>query len=60
MYMEILSLVIAALALLAVTIEVICRVVARHSSACFKFMSPDEQRKEQERAYRSHAYNSGV
>ena len=56
--MKIALIIICAIAVAGVVIEVIGKVVSRRAKARFDAMSPDEQRKEQEAAYRQQAYSN--
>ena len=51
--MKIALIVFGAIAVAGVAIEIIDKVVARRTKARFDAMSPDEQRKEQERLYKA-------
>ena len=50
--MKIVLIVIGIIVIVAVAIELIGRIVSKNADARFKAMSPDAQRKEQERMYR--------
>lgn len=52
--MKIALIIIGAIAVVGVAIEVVGRIVARLAKARFDAMSPDGQRKEQERLYKAH------
>lgn len=51
--MKIALIVIGIIVIVAVAIELVGRIVAKKADARFKAMSPDEQRKEQERLYKA-------
>ncbi len=55
--MKIALIIIGAIAVAGVAIEVIGKVVARRAEDRFDAMSPDEQRKEQERLYKAQHYS---
>ena len=52
--MKIAVIIIGAIALVFVAIEVIGKITTRRAKARFDAMSPDEQRKAQERMYKAH------
>lgn len=52
--MKIMLIVIGIIVIVAVAIELIGRIVSKNADARFDALSPDEQRKEQERMYRAH------
>ena len=56
--MKIALIIIGAIAVVGVAIEVVGRIVARRAKARFDAMSPDGQRKEQERLYKAHQMGS--
>ena len=47
---------IGIIVIVAAAIELIGRIVAKKAEDRFKAMSPDEQRKEQERLYKAHQW----
>lgn len=58
--MKIALIIIGAIAVVGVAIEVVGRIVARLAKARFDAMSPDGQRKEQERLYRAQHFSDAT
>jgi len=56
--MKIALIIIGVIAVAGVAIEIIGKIVARRAEYRFDAMSPDEQRKEQERMYKVKAWGS--
>ncbi|MBO6167138.1 MAG: hypothetical protein J6P13_02170 [Kiritimatiellae bacterium] len=52
--MKVALIIVGAIVLVFVAIEVIGKITTRRAKARFGAMSPDEQRKEQERLYKRH------
>ena len=58
--MKLALIVIAVLVVAGITLKIYSRVSAKREQARWDKLTPDEQRKEQEAAYRQQAYGSGI
>ena len=58
--MKIALIIIAVLVVAGITFKIYSRISAKREQARWDKLTPDEQRKEQEAAYRQHAYGSGI
>ena len=58
--MKIALIIIAVLVVVGIALKICSRISAKREQARWDKLTPDEQRKEQEAAYRRQAYGSGV
>ena len=58
--MKLALIIIAVLVVAGITFKIYSRISAKREQARWDKLTPDEQRKEQEAAYRQHAYGSGI
>lgn len=58
--MKIALIVIAVLVVTGITFKIYSRIAEKREQARWDKLTPEEQRKEQEAAYRQHAYGSGI
>ena len=58
--MKLALIIIAVLVVAGVAFKIYSRISAKREKARWDKLTPEEQRKEQEAAYRRHAYGSGI
>ena len=58
--MKLALIVIALLVVVGIALKICSRISAKREQARWDKLTPDEQRREQEAAYRRHAYGSGI
>ena len=58
--MKLVLIIIGLIAIGCIALEIVSKILAKRSRERFDKMSPEEQRKAQEAAYRQQAYNSGI
>ena len=58
--MKLALIIIGVLVVADITFKIYSRISAKREQARWDKLTPDEQRKEQEAAYRQHAYGSGI
>lgn len=58
--MKLALIIIAVLVVTGITLKIYSRISAKREQARWNKLTPDEQRREQEAAYRRHAYGSGI